>query len=408
MIKKFLCYPGTGRLRPARVVMAALVLLLAVFLVRAVFLSIFPPAQAKVEAAPIPVRAESAARGDYAVYFTSLGTVTAANTVVVRSRVDGELMAVHFEEGQMVKAGDLLAEIDARPFQAQLEQARGQLLQDEAQLRKARQDLARSKILIKQDSTTKQDLDSNQARVYEYEGAVKLDQGQIDAAQLQIEYSRITAPISGKLGLRYVDAGNIISASDTTGLVSITQVQPINVMFTVTDVQLPAVREAQRSNAALKVEAWDRDMRAKLAEGVVVSLDNQIDVSTGTLKVKAEFPNLDDGLFPNQFVNAKLLVSEKKDACIVPAAAVQQGNQGAYVYVVKTEGKSSHVELRQVKTGPGDNSRVVILEGVSPGDLVVVEGLDLLGDKTPVEAHIGVSGQNGTPSANNNSQGEAK
>ncbi len=334
----------------------------------------------------VPVRVEELGKGDFTVYFSSLGTVTANNTVLVRSRVDGQLMKLHFKEGDMVKAGDLLAEIDARPFQAQLEQARGQLLRDEALLRNARQNLARTKVLRKQDSATPQALDNDESLARQYEGAVQNDQGTIDSTELQLEYCRITAPISGRLGLRAVDEGNMVQASDSTGIVTITQVQPVSLLFTVTDAQLPEVREAIKKDPALEVEAWDRSGAKLLATGKLVSLDNQIDTATGTLKLKAEFPNQDDSLFPNQFVNAKIRVRVLRGVCIAPAAAVQIGQQGNFVYTVDKTGADTSVALRPVKVGPADDNRSVIVEGASPGELVVVEGLDQLGPGSLVNA----------------------
>lgn len=336
---------------------------------------------AAVHAPPVPVRAEEAVAGDFPIYFSSLGTVTALNTVTVRTRVDGELLRLHFREGQRINEGDLLAEIDPRPFRAQLEQAQGQMLRDQALLRNARQNFARSKALMRQNSTTAQDVDNTEALVREYEGAVKLDQGQIDAAALQLEFTSITAPVGGRLGLRSVDAGNMVHATDSAGLVVITQVQPINVVFTVTDAQLPAVLDAMEAGPHLLTEAWDRTRQELLATGTLASLDNLIDTTTGTVRIKAEFANANGRLFPNQFVNARLRVGVRHDACIVPSAAVQLGNQGTFVYAV---GPDSRVALRPVRTGPADDSRTVILQGVGPGDLVVTEGLDLLGDKTLV------------------------
>ncbi len=342
----------------------------------------------------VPVRVEEAARGDFDVYYASLGTVTPLNTVTVTSRVDGQLQSLHFSEGQMVEAGDLLAQIDPRPYQAQLDQAKGQLGRDQALLRNARQNLTRSKILIKQDSTTAQEVDNNQSLVGQYEGAVITDKAQMDAAALQIEYSRITAPIGGRVGLRGLDVGNMVHASAATGLVDITQVRPITVIFTVTDTQLPAIRAAMHENSALRVEAWDRTRKQLLAVGKVVSLDNRIDTSTGTVRLRAEFANLDDSLFPNQFVNARVLAATEKGVCIIPTTAVLLGSQGPYVYAVQSKDGRDAARMRRVTLGPGDDTRTVVAEGLSPGERVVVEGLDQLGDGTPVEVQ-----SSGTPAA---------
>lgn len=329
-----------------------------------------------------PVRAEAVIQGDYDLFFQGLGTVTATNTVTVRSRVDGQLMKLHFTEGQTVKAGDLLAEIDPRPYQAQLEQAEGKLIQDMASLRNARQVLARYKVLLPQDSASPQQVDAQEAQVRLYEGAVKQDQGQIDAAKLQLVYCRITAPVGGRLGLRTVDEGNIVQASSTTGLVVITQVKPITVIFTVTEAQLPAVREAISRGKTLAVEAWDRTQSKLLATGVLLTIDNQIDTSTGTVRLKALFDNKDDSLFPNQFVNARIQVDTLQGVIKGPTAAVQRGQRGFHVYVV---GGNGTVSLRQVTVGPADNTTTVLSSGVKDGEVVVTDGLDRLRDGVRVD-----------------------
>ena len=329
-----------------------------------------------------PVRAEAAVQGDYDLFFHGLGTVTATNTVTVRSRVDGQLMKLHFTEGQTVKAGDLLAEIDPRPYQAQLVQAEGKLMQDMASLRNAKQLLARYKVLLPQESASPQQVDAQEAQVRLYEGAVKQDQGQIDAAKLQLTYCRITAPVGGRLGLRAVDEGNMVQASSSTGLVVITQIKPITVIFTVTEAQLPAVREAMSSGQPLTVEAWDRTQSKLLASGTLLTIDNQIDTSTGTVRLKALFDNADDSLFPNQFVNARILVSRLKDSIMAPTAAVQRGQRGFHVYVV---GGNGTVGLRHIKLGPADNTVTVVTEGLKSGEVVVTDGLDRLRDGVRVD-----------------------
>jgi multidrug efflux system membrane fusion protein len=327
---------------------------------------------------PIPVHAKKAVAGTFPVYFSSLGTVTALNTVTVRSRVDGELVSLHFREGEHVKAGALLALIDPRPFQAQLDQAQGQLMRDEALLRNARENLARAEALHAIHSIAPKEVDANRALVNQYEGAVKMDKGQVDAARLQLEFTRISAPISGKTGLRAVDAGNMIHVNDTAGMLVITQTRPINVLFTVTESQLPAVLRVAQSGTPLQVEAWDRTKQNLLAVGKLVSIDNQVNTSTGTIRLKAEFTNEDDQLYPNLFVNAKIRVTALENACIVPTAAIQLGTQGSFVYVV---GDNSRVSVRQVATGPADDDRTVITAGVAVGERLVIDGLDQLREK---------------------------
>lgn len=323
----------------------------------------------------VPVVAVSARQGDVPVYLTGLGSVTAFNTVTVRSRVDGHLIRVAFQEGQFVHQGDLLAEIDPRPFQVQLAQAEGQLVRDSAQLKEARANLERYQELLAKQFISKQQFGDQASTVGQYEGAIKVDQALIDSAQLQLTYCRITAPISGRVGLRLVDVGNMVHASDQNGLVVITQVQPIAVLFTIPEDNLPSVLKKLRAGERLPVEAYDRAGQTQIATGSLLTVDNQIDPSTGTSRLKAVFPNQDEALFPNQFVNVRLLLDVRKEVVIVPVAAVQRGSQGMFAYVVKAD---QTVEVRPITVGPTVGNDAAIDDGLSPGELVVTDGVDKL------------------------------
>ena len=331
---------------------------------------------------PVPVRVAPATVADFPVYLKALGTVTATNTINVRSRVAGELVKVNFQEGQKVKAGDLLAEIDPRSYQIALQQAEGTLAQNVALLKNAQIDLVRYKGLYAEDSIAKQTLDTQAALVEQYQGTVKTNQAAVGDARLNLEFSKIRAPISGRLGLRQLDVGNLVAANDTTALVVITQTQPITVAFTLPESQLSAVLARYRSGAKLAVEAWDRGDLKQQAAGMLSSLDNQIDTTTGTLKFKARFENQDEVLFPNQFVNVRLLADTLKDVVLAPSAAIQFGTEGSFVYVMDGDKK---VRIRKLKVGASDGEHTVVIEGLAKGERVVLEGTDRLRDGSDVD-----------------------
>ncbi|MDU6411308.1 MAG: MdtA/MuxA family multidrug efflux RND transporter periplasmic adaptor subunit [Yersiniaceae bacterium] len=388
---------------PLRRLLVWLVLLLAAFAAWHFFMAERPTDDAaparqgrsggRHASTPPPVQAAVAATQSVPHYLTGLGTVTAANTVTVKSRVDGELMALHFTEGQQVKAGQLLAEIDPRPYQVALTQAEGQLAKDQATLANARQDLARYQKLGKTNLISQQELDAQQSLVRESEGSVKADQGAVASARLQLEYSRITAPIEGRAGLKQVDVGNYITSGSDTGLVILTQTRPIDVVFTLPEDTIPTLLRAQQSGRPVPVEAWDRTNTVKVAEGALLSQDNQIDATTGTIKIKARFSNDDGMLFPNQFVNARVKVNTVADAVVVPAAAIQMGNDGNYVWVLDAQ---NQVSKQPVTLGTQDSQQAVIAAGLSAGARVVTDGLDRLKQGLKVEV---LDGDTAAPAA---------
>lgn len=333
----------------------------------------------------IPVVAAKARKGDIGVFFNGLGTVTSIYTVSVKSRVDGQLMKVLYQEGEIVHQGDRLLEIDPRPFEAQLTQFEGLWQRDQALLENARRDLARYETLVKQNAAPEQQLATQRASVKEYEGAVKNDEGQIQAVKLNLAYCRIDAPITGRVGLRLVDPGNIVHASDAGALLVITQVRPISVIFTIAEDQLPTLLQKLHAGKRLRVDAYDREMRTRLAQGWLATVDNQIDQTTGTVRLRATFDNQDNALFPNQFVNARLLVEEKHGVTLVPNAVIQRGSQSTYLYVVKPD---STVTVRQVAVGTTEGDDSEVTSGVSPGDVVVMTGVDKLQEGSKVTTHF--------------------
>lgn len=332
---------------------------------------------------PVPVTLETLATRDVRVMVPALGSVVPRNQVTVRARVDGPLLAVKFTEGQPVKAGEVLALIDPEPFKAALEAARGQLARDAALLKNAKIDLERYRGLLAQDSIARQQVDTQAALVRQYQGTVQADEAAVRSAELQLSYTTIRAPIAGRAGLRNVDPGNIVKAADTAGLVTIAQQSPITAVFAVPEDRLPAIMQRLRGGEGLKVEAWDRDMKRRLAEGRLLAVDSLIDATTGTVKLKAEFANRDGSLFPNQFVNVRLLLDTLSGVVAVPTAALQQGAKGSFVYRLGEGGKVAAVA---VTPGPTDGGLAAVESGLAAGDRVVVDGLDKLKDGALVEA----------------------
>jgi len=370
----------------------------------------------------MPVTTATAEKGDIPVTVNALGTITPLATITVKSQIAGLLTEVAFQEGQMVQKGDLLALVDPRPYQHALEQAQGQLERDQALLKNAQLDAQRYKTLFAQDSIAKQQLDTQNALVLQYTGTVQTDQAQVDTAKLNLNYCYIRAPLTGRVGLRLVDPGNYISVGDSTGIAVITQMQPITAIFTVAEDNLPPILQRLRQNVQLPVTAYDRGLKTKLADGAVSSIDNQIDTTTGTVKLRAQFANKDEMLFPNQFVNIALLVNTIRDATVIPTAAVQRGAPGTFVYVVTHNGGDKEKEaaekskeswfsrlvdsikeflgehlgssekkrvaptvaVRPVKLGVSSGERIAVDSGLAPGDVVVTDGADRLKDGAPV------------------------
>ena len=328
-----------------------------------------------------PVVTARARRGDIGVYITALGSVTPIYTVTVKSRVDGQLMAVHYKEGEVVEEGAPLIDIDSRPYQAQLEQYQGQLRRDQALLENAKVDLARYATLIKTNAVAAQQYATQQATVAQDEGQVETDKGLIHAAELNITYCHITAPITGVIGLRLLDPGNFVQASSGTALLVITQTQPISIMFPIAEDQLPAVRTQVKAGRILQVEGWDREQQHKLATGTLATFDNQIDQTTGTVRLRANFPNQDNALFPNQFVNVRLALQKKHGVVLIPTASVQHNATSSYVFVVNAD---STVSVRNIEAGTTDGEDTEVVSGLAAGDQVVVTGAATLAEGTKV------------------------
>ncbi|MBK8177163.1 MAG: MdtA/MuxA family multidrug efflux RND transporter periplasmic adaptor subunit [Rhodospirillales bacterium] len=377
---------------PRWITICVIIVLLAAAIGVVIFLRAQKPASPSAgdrERAAVSVGVVTAIAGELALSLQALGTVTPLATVTVRTRIEGYLTRVAFREGQEVRKGDLLAEVDPRPYQAALDEALGQLASDRALLRNAEVDLDRYRGLVAEDAIARQTLDTQEALVRQYTATLQVNQAKVDSARLDVGYCRIVSPIDGRVGLRQVDAGNYVRTADTDGIVVVTQVRPINVVFTIPEDSLQAVLTRMRTGVVLPITAYDRSGTQPLATGVLATIDNQIDSTTGTVKLKGEFPNGDERLFPNQFVNVRLLLDTIRDATLVPLTAVQRGTNGAYVYVVTPDGKAA---VRTVTLGPDDGEKVQILKGVAPGERVVTDGVDRLRDGSRVVIPGSVTG----------------
>jgi membrane fusion protein, multidrug efflux system len=375
---------GARRSGRARWIFVLILLLVLAYVGWRIFGRSAPPTEAQAPAAgrgrmavsEVPVVAATAKQGDIGVYVAALGTVTPVYTVTVTSRVQGQIMQIHYREGQMVRKGDPLIEIDPRPYQAALTQAEGQLAHDQALLTESRINLDRYQAAFSRNAIAKQQVDDQQQLVKQYEGTVKNDEGTVENARVNLVYCHIASPIDGRVGLRLVDPGNIVQANSSTALVVVTQLQPITVIFNVAEDYLGEIQAELRHEKTMEVDVFDRSVQKKLATGKLLTVDNQIDTSTGTVKLRAIFNNSDLALFPNQFVNAKLLVNMQHNVTLVPTPAVQRNSQGTYVYVIGSDQKAA---LRQVKEGTSDGN-VTAVEGVNPGEVVATDGFDKLQD----------------------------
>jgi multidrug efflux system membrane fusion protein len=360
----------------------------------------------KAKAAPapraVPITAAATKEGDIGVYVEALGTVTPVYTVTVTSRVQGEIMEVHYKEGQMVHKGEPLLEIDPRPYEAALTQVEGQLAHDQATLDQAKNDLDRYKSAFARNAIAQQQVYDQEQAVLQYQGTVKNDQGMVQNARVNLGYTHITSPIDGRVGLRLVDPGNIVQANSTTSLVVVTQLQPITVIFSVAEDYLPQIMGQLRQNRGMEVAALDRTQEVQIAKGHLLTLDNQIDTTTGTLKLKAIFDNKDNALFPNQFVNTRLLVETERNRVLAPSAAIQRNAQGAFVYVIKPD---KTAQMQNVKVGTTDGN-VTAVDGVAANTLVAISGFDRLQNGVPVSTREGrgngpgVNSSGGNPGSN--------
>jgi multidrug efflux system membrane fusion protein len=359
----------------------------------------------KASAAPavraVPIQSATAHTGDIGVFINALGTVTPVYTVTVTSRVQGEITHVYYREGQIVRKGDPLLDIDPRPYEAALAQAEGQLAHDQAVLNKDKIDLDRYQLAFNRNAIAKQLLDDQEQTVLQDEGTVKNDQGAVDNAKVNLIYCHITSPIDGRVGLRLVDPGNIVQANSTTALVVVTQLQPITVIFSVAEDYLPQIQKELKAGHRLDVMAFDRDQQTKIASGSLLTLDNIIDTTTGTVKLKAIFPNGDAALFPNQFVNARLTVTTLKNATLVPTAAIQRNAQGAFVYVINSDQTAS---IKSITAGAADNDSTSV-QGIKPGDVVAINGFDKLQDGAKVAVRKGGGEGSGGSGAGGNGAG---